>query len=54
MLLHDCPKKVLILGAGEGATSRETLKHASVEQIVAGDIDKEAIDIYKEYLIEMH
>lgn len=54
MLMHSCPKKILILGAGEGATAREVLKHKTIEQIVAVDIDKEVIDLCKKYLYEMH
>ena len=54
MIMHPNPKKILILGAGEGATGRELLKHNTVEKIVAIDIDGEAIDFYKEHLKEWH
>lgn len=46
--------KILILGAGEGATMRELLKHKNVIEITAVDIDAEAVQIFKEHLPEMH
>lgn len=54
LLSLDNPKKVLILGGGEGATIREVLKHKSVESIIMVDIDKAVIDFAKEYLKEWH
>ncbi|MFH1612173.1 MAG: polyamine aminopropyltransferase [bacterium] len=53
MLLHPNPKKVLILGAGEGAIAREILKYKSVESVLMLDIDQELVEICKEYLPEM-
>lgn len=46
--------KILVLGAGEGATLREILKYEDIEKITAIDIDSEAIAIFKKYLPEMH
>ncbi|MBS3053496.1 MAG: methyltransferase domain-containing protein [Candidatus Aenigmarchaeota archaeon] len=54
MLQHPNPKKVLILGGGEGATLREVLKHKSVEKAVMIDIDEELVKICKEHLPEWH
>ena len=54
MITHPNPKKVLILGGGEGATAREVLKHRSVEEVVMVDIDEDVIKISKEYLPEMN
>ena len=31
LLAHPCPRHVLVLGGGEGATAREVLKHRCVE-----------------------
>lgn len=55
LILH--PKKnleILVLGAGEGATLREILKHENVKRITALDIDKEAVAIFKKFFPEMH
>ncbi|MET1100916.1 MAG: fused MFS/spermidine synthase [Pyrodictiaceae archaeon] len=54
MLSVDCPRKVLIIGGGEGATLREVLKHRCVEKAVMVDLDSEVIAIAKEYLHEWH
>lgn len=39
------PKKVLILGGGDGLAARELLKYNEVEKIVLVDIDKEMTDL---------
>lgn len=52
MLLHPEPKKVLILGGGEGATLREVLKHSSVKKAIMVDIDRELVDLCRQYLPE--
>ncbi len=54
MLAHPEPKKVLVLGGGEGATLREVLKHKTVERAVMVDIDGEMIEVAKKYLSEWH
>ncbi len=45
---------VLILGTGEGAVSRELLKHESVDKIVSIDVDYEAVQLFKKNLPNMH
>ena len=37
---HPNPKKVLIIGGGDGGVVREVLKHDTVEQVVLCDIDE--------------
>ena len=54
MLLHGAPKRVLILGGGEGATAREVLRWKSVERVVMIDIDGEVVEACREHLGEMH
>ncbi len=54
MLLHGSPKKVLILGGGEGATLREVLRFKTVEEAVMVDIDPVVIEVSKKYLPEWH
>ena len=51
---HGAPKRVLVLGGGEGATIREILKWQSVEQVVMVDIDGELVDACQKHLPEMH
>ena len=40
LLTHPNPKRVLIVGGGDGAAAREVLKHPNVEKIILVDIDK--------------
>jgi len=40
MFAHEHPRRVAIIGGGEGATLREVLKHKSVEKVVMIDIDE--------------
>jgi spermidine synthase len=54
MILHPEPKSVMIIGGGEGAVLREILRHPSVEQIVMVDIDREVVELCKEYLPSWH
>jgi spermidine synthase len=50
MLAHPNPKKVLVIGGGDGGTIREVLKHPSVEKAVLCEIDGEVIDVCRKYL----
>ncbi|MCE4601493.1 MAG: polyamine aminopropyltransferase [Desulfurococcales archaeon] len=54
MVLNGNPRKVLILGGGEGATAREVLRFNTVERVVMVDIDEEVINVSKKYLPEWH
>jgi spermidine synthase len=54
MIQHGSPRKVLILGGGEGATLREVLRWSSVERAVMIDIDGEVVEACREHLPEMH
>jgi len=54
MILHGSPRRVLILGGGEGATAREVLRFRTVEEVVMVDIDREVIEASKRYLPEWH
>lgn len=54
MGLCSIPKKVLIIGGGEGAVIREVLKYKCVQQITMVDIDGELIEIAKLYLHQWH
>ncbi|AAS51579.2 ADL340Wp [Eremothecium gossypii ATCC 10895] len=53
MNLHANPKKVLVIGGGDGGVLREVLKHESVEEAWLCDIDEAVIRVSKQYLPEM-
>lgn len=48
-LYHKNPKKILIIGGGDGGVLREVVKHP-VESVFLVDIDKKVIDVSKKYL----
>lgn len=50
---HPNPKKVLVIGGGDGGVVREVLKHPSVEEVVLCDIDEAVIRVSKTYLPHM-
>jgi spermidine synthase len=47
---HPNPKRVLVIGGGDGGVLREIAKHPSVEEMVICEIDKDVIDVSKKYL----
>jgi len=50
LLVHPIPKKVLIIGDGDGGVAREILKYPYVEEITVCEIDKIVVDACKKYL----
>jgi spermidine synthase len=50
MFAHKNPKRVAIVGGGEGATLREVLKHNTVEKVVMIDIDEDMVRLSREFL----
>lgn len=49
LLAHPNPKRVLIIGGGDGGTLREVLRHPEVERCVMVDIDGEVIRCGRQY-----
>jgi spermidine synthase len=49
---HSNPKRVAIIGGGEGATLREALKHNTVEEVVMIDIDEKMVNVSRQHLPE--
>eukprot|EP00536_Pseudo-nitzschia_multiseries_P012036 jgi/Psemu1/207554/e_gw1.440.11.1 len=50
MFAHKNPKRVAIIGGGEGASLREVLKHNTVESVVMIEIDQIMVDVSRKYL----
>jgi len=48
--VHPDPKRVLIIGGGDGGVAREVSKHPSVQEIVQCEIDPEVVNVSKQYL----
>lgn len=45
----DPPKKVLIVGGGDGGVLREVVKHKGVEEIHMCEIDEQVVEVGKQY-----
>ncbi|HEY7064894.1 MAG TPA: hypothetical protein VII06_25695 [Chloroflexota bacterium] len=50
LLVHPRPRRVLVLGGGEGATLREVLRHPTVEEAVMVDLDGDVVSLCREHL----
>ena len=50
MFAHINPKRVAIVGGGEGATLREVLKHNTVEKVIMIDIDEKMVQLSRQFL----
>ena len=51
--LHANPKKVVVIGGGDGGTVRELLKYPSIEEIILCEIDGLVIEKSKEFFPEV-
>ncbi len=54
MLAHPRPRKVLIVGGGDGCAAREALKHSCVERIDLVEIDEEVLKLSKRYFSKLN
>lgn len=50
LFTHPHPKKVLVVGGGDGGTIREVLKHSSVDKVVQVEIDERVVEYSKKHL----
>lgn len=48
--VHPNPKRVLIIGGGDGGTAREVLRHPGVEKVVMVEIDALVIEACRKFI----
>jgi spermidine synthase len=48
--VHPTPKRVLIIGGGDGGTAREVLKHPGVESCTLVEIDKMVVEACRKHI----
>ncbi len=48
LLTHPNPKRVLIIGGGDGACVREAIKYPSIEEIIVIELDAKIVDLCKQ------
>lgn len=53
LFTHPEPKKVVVIGGGDGGAIREILKHPSIQKAYLVEIDKKVVDVSKKYLPEI-
>jgi spermidine synthase len=54
MVLHGAPRRVLVLGGGDGGAVREVLRWQTVERVVMVEIDAAVVAACREHLPEVH
>ena len=47
--IHQNPKRIMVIGGGDGGTVREVLKYETVEEVELVEIDEEVITVSKKY-----
>jgi spermidine synthase len=50
LFVHPDPKRVLVIGGGDGGTVREVLKHATVQHCRLVEIDQMVVDSCRKYI----
>ncbi|MBI2316871.1 MAG: polyamine aminopropyltransferase [Betaproteobacteria bacterium] len=51
---HPDPKRVLIVGGGDGGAAEEALKHPSVEQVTLVELDAKVIETARKHFAAIH
>lgn len=54
LLVHPQPRRVLLLGGGEGATLKEVLRHQCVQEVVMVEQDATVVKVCREHAPEFH
>lgn len=54
MLSHQAPRKVFIIGGGDGGILREVLRYKTVEKVTIVEIDPMVIQLCKEFLPDLN
>ena len=50
LFIHPNPKKVLVIGGGDGGAVREVVRHDTVEKVEMVEIDGLVVEVSKKYL----
>lgn len=53
MVTHGSPRRVLVIGGGEGATAREVLRWRTVEELTMVEIDEEVVGFCRRHMPEL-
>lgn len=50
LFAHPNPKRVLVIGGGDGGTAREVLRHSNVDECVMVEIDEMVVNACKQHI----
>ncbi|QZA32982.1 polyamine aminopropyltransferase [Hydrogenibacillus sp. N12] len=50
LVTHPAPRRVLVVGGGDGGAVREVLKHPAVEEVVLVEVDRAVVEASRRYL----
>lgn len=53
LFIHPHPRRVLVIGGGDGGAVREVVRHETVEKVEMVEIDGMVVDVAKKYLPEI-
>ncbi|HHY96149.1 MAG TPA: polyamine aminopropyltransferase [Firmicutes bacterium] len=53
MFAHPCPRRILVIGGGDGGVVREVLKHPEVERVDLVEIDARVVENARTFLPSM-
>ncbi len=53
MLTHPDPRRILVIGGGDGGTAREVLRHPEVDQLTLIEIDERVIEASRQYFPQL-
>src|SRR5690348_17004951 len=51
---HPHPERALVIGGGDGGSSEELLKHATLERVHMAELDPDVIDVAKKQFAKVH
>ncbi len=51
---HADPRSALVIGGGDGGALEELLKHRTLERATLVELDREVVDVSREYLSKVH
>jgi spermidine synthase len=51
---HSCPRRALVIGGGDGGSSEELLKHATIERVHMAELDPDVIAVSKAQFARVH
>ncbi len=54
VVFHSSPRRILVMGSGEGAALRELCKYPFIEEIIMVDIDRQVVDLCRQHLAAWH